>query len=159
MPHAPWLQLPTEQTCGVDGYVQLPEAQLPIGATTSSVLSSRHVLGGGDVQAAGVSQSVQPDAIVLQVDTPEPMHLVAPRVHWSHVACRVHWSQPVKSSRLGSLPHAATIMTTDHRAANALLGYFTPSGTQVLPSCSIREDPHRSATLAAAAACRSLPAA
>jgi hypothetical protein len=35
------------------------------------------------VQADGVSQSVQPDAIVLQVATPVPEHRVTPEVHWS----------------------------------------------------------------------------
>jgi hypothetical protein len=33
------------------------------------------------VQAAGESQSVQPDAIVLHVVTPVPEHWVAPSVH------------------------------------------------------------------------------
>jgi hypothetical protein len=35
------------------------------------------------VQAAGMSQSVQPDARVLHVATPLPEHIVAPSVHWS----------------------------------------------------------------------------
>jgi hypothetical protein len=35
------------------------------------------------VQAAGLSQSVQPDAIVLHVATPVPEQRVEPMVHWS----------------------------------------------------------------------------